>query len=200
MLSLNGSEDRLECRAGPSHLQTRIARIKRAAALALTVAALGLTACADGFRPMYAAPELGGTGLSEKLKTVKFTTIPGRVGQKIRNELLFAASGGGDVAGGPSKYRLDVAIREKTTSAIVERTGDTTARIYTLTAEFRLIGTATGKDVVVLKGTSTGRASLQRFSTIYSNVRALRDAQDRAASTIATDLRGRLEAYLATQV
>ena len=40
-----------------------------------------------------------------------------------------------------------------------------------------------GKDVI-LKGQSFGRAGFQRFQTIYSNVRAKRDAEDRAARTV----------------
>jgi LPS-assembly lipoprotein len=36
----------------------------------------------------------------------------------------------------------------------------------------------------------------QRFESVFSNVRARKDAEDRAASTVADDLKSRLAAYL----
>ena len=48
----------------------------------------------------------------------------------------------------------------------------------------------------MLQGTSHARASFERFSSIYSNVRARDDAENRAAKTIAEDLKTRLAAYL----
>jgi LPS-assembly lipoprotein len=36
----------------------------------------------------------------------------------------------------------------------------------------------------------------QRFESVYSNVRARKEAEDRAATTIAEDLKSRLAAFL----
>ena len=49
---------------------------------------------------------------------------------------------------------------------------------------------------VVLQGTSHARAGFERFQSIYSNVRARDDAENRAAKTIADDLKTRLATYL----
>jgi LPS-assembly lipoprotein len=159
-------------------------------------AGIAAAGCTSGFRPMHAAATDGTGSASAKLAAVSFQTIPGRVGQVIRNELIFAATGGGEDISAKA-YSLQVAITERTTSALVKATGDTSQRLYNLTARFRLIRQS--DQAVVLTGTSDSRASIQRNSAIYSNVRALRDAQDRAGRTVALDLRGRLEAYLATQ-
>ena len=182
MLSFNGQ------RANTTH------RVR----VALAAVVLGLTAagCTSGFQPMNAASLNGADAGSERLAQVRFATIPGRVGQKIRNELIFAATGGdADIA--EKAYRLDVAIKERTTTALVSSTGDSAARIYNLDATFQLVSTTDNS--VLLRGTSNGRAAVQRYSAIYSNVRSLRDAQDRAARTVARDLRGRIETFLATQ-
>ena len=48
----------------------------------------------------------------------------------------------------------------------------------------------------MLEGTSHARAGFERFDSIYSNVRAREDAENRAARTIADDLKTRLAAYL----
>lgn len=52
--------------------------------------------------------------------------------------------------------------------------------------------------IVVMKGSSFARAGFERFDSIFSNVRARFDAENRAAKTVAEDLRARLSAFLAT--
>ena len=49
---------------------------------------------------------------------------------------------------------------------------------------------------VVLQGKSAGRAGFERFQSIFSNVRARQDAENRVANTVAQDLKTRLAAYL----
>lgn len=152
-----------------------------------------LTACGDGgFRPVHA--DLGGmTPASQKLSKLQVAPIPGRVGQQLRNELIFQANGG--AAPLPPEYRLDIAIREAVTSTLVRKTGDARGQIYNLDAKFKLTRISDKK--VVLSGSSYGRAGFERFDSIYSNVRARRDAEDRAARTIAVDMKARLAAFLA---
>lgn len=167
------------------------------AVVSAVLSALTLAGCTSGFQPMYASSVDDGRGLASNLAQVRFETIPGRIGQRIRNELIFAATGS---AAEPydTEYRLEVAIRERTTAALVTATGDASSRIYNADAKFKLY--RNGEKAPVLEGSSFGRAALQRYSSIYSNERALRDAQDRAARAIARDLRSRLEAFLATRV
>jgi len=68
------------------------------ALVALAVGALALAGC--GFQPLYGSntTTANGTRLSEAMASVEVTPIPGRVGQKVRNELIFANTGG-DYAG-----------------------------------------------------------------------------------------------------
>jgi LPS-assembly lipoprotein len=49
---------------------------------------------------------------------------------------------------------------------------------------------------IVFQGASHARAGFERFESIYSNVRAREDAENRVARTIADDLKTRLAAYL----
>ena len=121
--------------------------------------------------------------------------IPGRVGQRIRNELIFQASGGGELA--PPTHRLEVSITESVVSTLVKPDGNALGQTYTLQANFKLIEIKTKK--VVLTGTSYGRAGFERFQSIYSNVRARDDAENRAARTVADDLKTRVGIYLSNQ-
>jgi LPS-assembly lipoprotein len=122
------------------------------------------------------------------------TTIPGRVGQQLRNEFIYQSTGGG--ARAQPVYRLEVAVRESVTSTLIETTGDARAQVYNLDASFKLIRIA--DSTVVMEGKSYSRAAFDRFSSIYANVRAREEAENRAAKTIGEELRTRIAAYLAT--
>jgi LPS-assembly lipoprotein len=160
--------------------------------LAASLAAL--VGCGDsGFRPLY-APDVSGATASDRLKEVDFAIIPGRVGQRIRNDLIFEATGGGGVKTTPPQYRFEVVLKENVTSTFVDIKGQVGGAIYQLEASFRLIDAKEKK--VVFQGTSHARAPFERFDAIYSNVRARENAENRAASTIAEDLKTRLAAYL----
>ncbi|MBX9863755.1 MAG: hypothetical protein K2Y42_13500 [Hyphomicrobium sp.] len=153
-----------------------------------------LAACGNGgFKPLYGSAGIGANA-DARLAQVSVTTIPGRVGQQIRNELIFHATGGGGEVVNPD-LRLDVAIRESVTSTLVEIDGNSAGQIYNVEAKFQLIRIS--DKTVVLSGTSFGRASFERNLSIFSNVRAREDAEDRAAKVIGEDLKARLSAYLA---
>ena len=160
------------------------------AALCAGLAALALGGC--GFQPLYGGTTAGGARLSEEMKTVSITPIPGRVGQKLRNELIFYTTGGG--AGAPTRFKLDIVIKESVTDQLVQITGDATGQIYQLDATFKLVDDH-GK--VLLQGKGISRAPYNRFQEIFANVRARYDAENRAARTVAESIRTQVAAYLA---
>ena len=117
--------------------------------------------CADGtsgFRPLYGSSAVGGADVAEKLAAVDIAPIPGRVGQRLRNEFIFQATGGGDAL--PPEYRLEIAIRESVSSTLVKIDGNARGQVYHLDASFKLIRVADKS--VVLKGMSYGRAGFER--------------------------------------
>jgi LPS-assembly lipoprotein len=136
-----------------------------------------------------------GCGTAGAVGPARCRAIPGRVGQRIRNELIFQASGGGELA--PPVYRLEVSITESVLSTLVRSDGDALGQVYSLQANFKLINIKTKQ--VVLTGSSNGRAGFERFQSIYSNVRARDDAENRAARTVADDLKTRVAIYLSGQ-
>jgi LPS-assembly lipoprotein len=162
------------------------------AALFAGFTALALGGC--GFQPLYGGTTAGGQRLSEVMAGVEITPIPGRVGQKLRNELIFSNTGGG--AAGPSRYKLDIAIKESVTDQLVEITGDATGQVYQLDATFKLIDPANGR--VLMQGKAISRAPYNRFQEIFANVRARYDAENRAARTMSESIKTQLAAYLAS--
>jgi LPS-assembly lipoprotein len=160
----------------------------------LLASAPALGACGNGgFRPLYGTTA-SGAGMQERLAQVDFAPIPGRVGQRIRNELVFDSTGGGNPL--PSTHRLEVVVKESVLSTLVNNEGEALGQIYAVQASFRLIDMKSKDKKVVLQGTSHARAGFERFQSIYSNVRAREDAENRAARTVADDLKIRLATYL----
>ena len=160
----------------------------------LLASAPALGACGNGgFRPLYGTTA-SGAGMQERLAQVDFAPIPGRVGQRIRNELVFDSTGGGNPL--PSTHRLEVVVKESVLSTLVNNEGEALGQIYAIQASFRLIDVKSKDKKVVLQGTSHARAGFERFQSIYSNVRAREDAENRAARTVADDLKIRLATYL----
>ena len=180
-----------------SSAETGLARVTSRRSLVrglslLLVAAPALAACSSGgFQPLYGSTP-SGVGVQERLAQLDVAPIPGRVGQRIRNDLIFDSSGGGDLA--PPVYRLEISLNESILTTLVKVDGESLGQIYTLQANFKLIQIKDKR--VVLTGTSHGRAAFERFQSIYSNVRAREDAENRAARTISDDLKTRLAAYL----
>jgi LPS-assembly lipoprotein len=158
----------------------------------LALAALASGCGNGGFRPLYGSSGIG-ANVDDKLAEVDIVQVPGRVGQRIRNELIFQSTGGGTPP--PPTMRLEIAIRESLTSTLVRIDGDADGQIYGLEASFQLVRIADNS--VMLSGTSYARAGFERFSSIFSNVRAREDAENRAARSIGEDLKSRLSAYLA---
>jgi LPS-assembly lipoprotein len=154
----------------------------------LTVLALG--GC--GFQPLYGGTTAGGQRLSEVMAGVEVVPIPGRVGQKLRNELIFTNTGGG--VGAPSRYKLEIAIKESVADQLVQITGDATGQVYQLDATFKLLDPTNGK--VLMQGKAVSRAPYNRFQEIFANVRARYDAENRAARTISESIKTQVAAYL----
>jgi LPS-assembly lipoprotein len=153
-----------------------------------------LAGCAggSGFQPLHATSAVGGSGASEKFAALDIAPIPGRVGQRIRNELIFQATGGG--APLPPEYRLDIAIRESVSSTLVKIDGNASGQVYNLDASYKLVRISDKS--VVGEGRSYGRAGFERVTSIFANVRARQNAEDRAAKTVGEELRTRILAHL----
>src|SRR5690349_19802449 len=98
----------------------RARALTRAVVLLCAVSPL-LSACGGtGFRPLNATSAFGGANANEKFAHIDIVTIPGRVGQRIRNELIFQTTGGGEAK--QPTMRLEIAIRESIISTLVTTT------------------------------------------------------------------------------
>lgn len=160
------------------------------------VAVVGMMLCLSAceVRPLY-GPTTMGIPLADELKAIEITPIPDRIGHYVRNELIFAFNGTGSETT-PARYRLDVKLKERVQSPIIDTvTGRATSATVFMDAEYKLTALATRKEVT--SGTLMQIASYDRFSNRLSNVRAARDSEIRDAKTIADEIRNKISMELA---
>ncbi len=173
---------------------------RRLTRLLLALALAGLAA--GCFQPLYGTQgSAGGPGIGDKLSSVEVVPIDvpngtrlSRVGVELRNNLLFGLTGGG--GGAPTNYKLNVKLASSQTQVIVDiNTARPEIQNYGIDASYTLVDTRTGKTVIT--GQTFSRVSYdspgqqQRFA----GDRGLRDAENRAAKTIADSIRNRLASY-----
>ena len=165
--------------AGPARAALNRRALTRGLLMLLAVAP-ALASCGDGsgFRPLY-GPTMSGAPMQERLAQVDVAPIPGRVGQRIRNELNFHNTGDGSTSAPPG-FRLEVTIRELVQSTLVKIDGEALGQIYAIEASFKLISIKEKK--VVLQGASHGRAAFERFEfDLFQRARARGRREPRGA-------------------
>jgi LPS-assembly lipoprotein len=151
--------------------------------LIVGVAALGLAGC---FQPLH------GGALSHSAATlaqIEVAPIAGHLGHQLKSELDFLLSNGSP----PDQpvFRLTVRPTVATSAVIVDGAGGRPQTLtYNATASFQLISVKDGSSVSV--GTVSSVLSIDRTQQRFATVRALRDADIRAARVLADQIRARL--------
>ncbi len=156
------------------------------------------TAFAGGcLQPLYSENTTSTVGGSVKsaLKSVEIPQIPGLTGHYLRNELAFELDGGGepDVQ---KRLRFETRMSESIEVITVDYASgraDSAILIATATWTVKRIG---GAGETVSSGTNVVRAPYERSSQRFATVRAARDAQIRAAKSLAQLIKGQLAADL----
>ena len=165
---------------------------------------LGLGALtAACFQPVYGNQPLGaGNSVRDKLAAVDVVQIPApnghpesRLAVELRNDLMSEFNNG--AAPAAPLYRLQVSgINSSIQTVIVDvASGRPDTQLSAVNASFRLTEIATGK--VVLNSSTFGRASfdIPGSAQRFAQQRAWLNAEDRAVSMIADNIRNRLASY-----
>ena len=144
---------------------------------------LFLSACQ--FQPLYGNNDntlANGTNLS----SVSVSHVKSRVGQQVRNHLLFLLNGGFSNPSKTHEARIRVNSNNKQFASIQD-VQDSTSGTVTVIVTYDLIDLATGK--AVANGSRQAFASYDRTGQVFANERAVRDAENRAAKEAAESLR-----------
>ncbi|MEN8723643.1 MAG: LPS assembly lipoprotein LptE [Alphaproteobacteria bacterium] len=171
-------------------------RLIRLAALSLIFLGLsGLSAC--GFRPLYGTPEGASQSTAAALHQIYVAQInnaTSRVGHLVYQKLerRLRQSGTGVDRSAPPRYRLNLHVKEREEGVAIEQ-DDTFTRF-----NIRLIATYELLDLdgnVLTKGTSQAVGTYNVVGNQYASHIGKKDAADRAATFVATDLTARLVSY-----
>ena len=158
--------------------------VKDVASAVAVAAFLILAGCQ--FQPLHGSSGLSGS--AGGLSTVAVSPVHNRVGQQVRNHLLFLLNGGNATGDKTHEARLRVSYDNKQLAAIPDpAVQDTTAGTVTVTVTYDLVDLSTGK--AISTGTRHAIASYDRTGQVFSNERATRDAENRAAKEAAEALR-----------
>ena len=162
------------------------------AAAGLLAALLALAGCQ--VQPLYGTSAAGTSVADASIGISPATT---RVGQVVRNDLVFAfGQGSGEPAN--AAYRLDLTVMSSVSGVLpTGLQNDFSAARLNATAVYKLVETASG--TLVHAGKRDTIALLDYPAQGYSNVRAIRDAENRAARELAALVRADVAASLARQ-
>jgi LPS-assembly lipoprotein len=171
----------------PETSRTPASTVRRVSlAVAVAFAALA-SACT--VRPLYSnAPLSSGSTASAQaeLASIAVKPVTTRYAQQVRNNLIFAFTGGGARTATPA-YSLDLGVSEllETTAKVQVATDvdQPTAGAVTLAANYRLTDVATG--TVIATGRRSISASYDRPPQEFASYRAQIDAENRAARELA---------------
>ncbi len=154
--------------------------------LLAAVAAAALSACT--VQPLY-APTAAGSSVTASLGDIYIEPVSDRIGQDVRNELIFQLNGG---KGQPANANYRMTLSVGASESALGVTPIATAPAYSVTVAATYEVRSTADDKIVLRSTSRQSASYDRVNQFYANERAQLDAQNRAAALVAQDIRTRL--------
>ncbi|TBW35808.1 hypothetical protein EYW49_15555 [Siculibacillus lacustris] len=171
---------------------------RRALARLLPCAALvlGLGACGADIRPLYGSLQGGAT--VEAIRHVDIGPGPDRIGQQIRNELVFAFYGGAGDVTTPATHRLELTVTSSANAiGVVRNQNLPSAYVEQISATFVLTEISSGHTVAT--GSAFANASYDYSQQRFADIRAHRDAENRAAGVIAGDIRNKISLYFANR-
>jgi LPS-assembly lipoprotein len=141
---------------------------------------------------MYAKGGSGAdkSGINGDLAGIRVLPIRDRMGQKLRNSLVQRLTPQGEP--GDYRYTLTVELTESASDMGYRRDTFATMGKLIMTASISLIGDGMG----ILAGSANTEVSFDYLGPRYASVAMERDAEDRAVTQIAEDIRGQVAAAI----
>jgi LPS-assembly lipoprotein len=181
-----------------SHETSRLRGAARRLTTGLVIAfaaAMALSGCTS-VQPLYGSIDGHPNAVQAAMRQIDVELAKTRLTQVIRNELIFDLYGGEGSPDPKPAYKLSVRVNDSNTPEGFEKFVDVpSAYLEQLNASFTLVETTSQK--TVLTGTSFANAAYDFSNQRFANIRAQRDAQDRAAKVIADDIHTKLAAFFA---
>jgi LPS-assembly lipoprotein len=171
----------------------RILRLMTRRALVATMVVAAATAAGCTVRPLYSSDKAIQTGAivgaNAELRSIVIDEVRTRYGQELRNQLIFLFGGGSGQPAAP-KYRMVLNVDVTVTNEAVVSVGDEnrpTAALLQMTGTY--VVTALDTDKPVATGSRSIISSYDQPPQEFANLRARRDAENRAARELAEIIR-----------
>ncbi|MEP0322351.1 LPS assembly lipoprotein LptE [Bauldia litoralis] len=158
--------------------------------LFVLAATFGLAACT--VQPLY-GPTAGGGRVQATLTRISVQPVNTRVGQQVRNEVIFQMTGGAAIS--DPIYRMKLSVSSKEVGLGLTSTDASPIYQIQVAATYEVTKVDTGESIV--KHTARGTASYSRSNQAFANSRAKIDAEDRAAGVVAEAIAIRVAAAIA---
>ena len=155
-------------------------------------AALALGACS--VQPLYGPASFVDSGpVQGKLTRISVGEVTDRVGQQVRNTLIFQMTGGKAISDPLYHMNLTVTSRQVGLGITVTEASPVYSVIVQATFTVKRVGT----EEVLVNGTASANASWNYVNQIYANTRAKLDAENRAAEQVGNQIATRVAAAIA---
>ncbi|HET7716464.1 MAG TPA: LPS assembly lipoprotein LptE [Bauldia sp.] len=165
---------------------------RRFGAVGALAVALALGACS--VQPLYGPSNFaGGSEVQSTLTRISVAPVDDRVGQQVRNRVIFQMTGGKAISDPLYHMTLTVTSREAGLGVTVTEASP----IYSVTVQATFTVKRVGTDEVLVTGTSRANASYNYVNQIYANTRAKLDAENRAAEQVGNEIAVRVAAAIA---
>ena len=167
----------------------RLRRIGARGAL-FALAAWVLAACT--VQPLY-GPAAGGGHVKSELARIEVEPVRDRVGQEVRNTILFELTGGTGVQN--PIYKMKLTVSSKEVGLGLNDVDSSPVYQVQIAATYEVTRVDTGEQVI--RRTARGSASYSRSNQAFANSRAKIDAENRAAEMVGNDIATRVAAAIA---
>lgn len=163
----------------------------------ILVMVLALSSCQ--FQPLYETNDNTISGTNTALSQIAVSEVTTRQAQQVRNHLIFLLSGGTVPLDPRFDLKLRVTSNTNTLASAIANSASNqignTAGSVKITVSYDLYDRV--KKQIVHRGARTSNASFDKTSQSFASDRAIRDAENRAAKSVAEQLRLALSSNLA---
>jgi len=163
-------------------------------ALAGLLPAAGLVLGACGFQPLYGTTSAG-QSVSNELAAVRIAPLQERNGQILHNLLRDRLNPYGQPV--EPRYQLSIAVSQVSEETGIRRDETASRAVLTLYAAYSLVD---AQGAVLTQGQARSSSAYNILDSSYASAVARQDAQERALTELAEDLKLRLASYFSARL